>query len=816
MKRILFLMLGIIALLWMDSSAERIRYPALDFPHARRSVAAVWGAEKVSLNPATIRSTSAMQMGLYHSFNDSTFNGDKGLIFAKNGIGIAYYDIRLENTESTNSWTVAYGTRRMKKFFLGASYTFYKTDRDDYSNDHIWKLGLLYWPSKNMSIGAVVDNLNRMEFAGQSTKAEYTVGAAIRPSGKRITIAGDYNFYEKERIGDGLFTASVDLRLKDGFWLSGHVDDEGFFGAGISIAFGSGLIEAYTHLEDGGGFNSGVLAYSYNYKRKANLIEIPHTVELTLAGSYPEAKQESFLWIKPGRTFPELVFGLFDLRSDPTISTIVLNISHPRLGWGQREELRREILELRRSGKTVVTFLAPLSSTADYYLASAADVIAMQELDALAITGLSAEITYLKGTLGMIGVTVEMDAIGEYKTAQYIYTADSLSPYHAESANAILDDFFDEITSRISESRSIPYDSLMTIIDNAPVVSQDARELGLVDAVIYRDELDKYLEQSGIRSGWNRTVSFWEYIEKEEYQPDWNTPSGTVSLVSVEGGLVHGSSRDSFISGKSTGSATVNRAIGTALRDRETEAVVLRINSPGGETLGSESIWRTLQQNGIPDRYRKHLVVSMSNVATSGGYHVAVAAPTIIANDMTVTGSIGVYYGKPNLANLRKYLGLRTYHLARGQNAGFLSTKRGFNDTQRERLHSQVELVYERFVNLVADSRGNDFGSVDSLARGRSWTGKAAIEHGLVDRRGGLNDAIDEACRVAGMDRATAEIKIIPVERVSIMPDISPISFLTHAAGMILGFGRGSMSDTDSEDLSGRFYYLDPVLISIH
>ena len=803
----ILILTGLILVL-LVSTSWAVRYPALNYPHAPRSAASVHGSESVFFNPGSLRSTPGLNMMYYHSFNDSTFDGDNGLVFAKRGLGISYYKLHLDRDPSVSSWTIAFGSGFSRELLVGGSYTFYKTDRQGYHNDHFWKLGLTYRPNRNLSIAAVADNLNRMEFDGVETSMKYTIAAAIRAADDRLTLAADYDFYQDEEFNEGSLRGLAEVKLKEGVWLNGHLDEEGAFGFGLTFAFGTSLAGAYVNYDDDQEFLNGVLYTGYSdHPRGYAAFEPRKHITLRLSGNYSEEKQRSFLWREGRMSFSELILGIEKISEDNNVNGLVLYIDHPRMGFAQLEELREKLLEFRSKGKTIAAYLSPLSGTGSYYIASAADKIAMQRVDALALTGLLAEVTYYKGTLDMLGIEAQIERVGNYKSLADLMTADSLSPYHEEAINAMLDDLWGEVASAITKSRRLDRSQLDELTDRSPMSSAEALEAGLVDTLLYPDEFQRWA--TGMMQN-TSDESFHTYCRRQEYDNRWGNRD-KVAIIPVEGSIVYGGSYNSLFTGKALGSSTLNRSIRTARNDKSVKAVVLRVNSTGGEVFGSESIWRELRIT----RESKPVIISMGNTAASGAYHLSIASDHIFSRRTTLTGSIGVIYGKANLADLREKIGFSTFHIKRGKNADIYRSSRGYSYEQRTKIKQQVELVYEDFVSKVAESRQMTYDDVDAIGQGRTWTGIRALDHGLVDEIGGVSEAIDAACTAAGINRADAIIQVYTSRSGFDLPSLEPLRLADAISGIFKSSEFDDLPDDLAHLIDDGFYFRAPYELQI-
>jgi protease-4 len=804
--------LSVLAALCLTAAATHAaswHYPAPRLPIFARSTASVNGVDCVWTNPAALKANPELELGMYHSFNDSTLNGDYGIGLSKSGLGVGYQSIRLDGRPAINSWTIGLSSHHNNMLYIGSSYTFFKSNREGFHNHHFWKAGMAYRPRRQLSISVLTGNINRMRFDGRRTAVEYTLGGAIRPSGERLTLSGDFVFYGGERFMDGILTGFADVQLRNGIDLHGHVDETGAFGVGLSVSFGRSTFSSQADFDEASKFDRGLVAYSYNQSPRGHALSKPgRFIMMRLSGQYPEEKQASILWRKPNCTFAELVLDLEKARLDASVKGIALYIDQPGLGMAQAEELRGILLSMRSSGKRVIAHLAPQSGVRSYYLASAADRISMQRFDDLALVGLLAEVTFYKGTLDKIGLEAEIERIGDYKSAPEVYTGDSMSVYFREAVEALLDDRWSEIVSSISDNRRLTSDSVQHLVDNAPLISTVALKAGLVDTLLYADQLDEYFksEMGGIRS-----ERFEEYAEQSPYDLRWGRRD-RIAVIPAEGGIAYGSSSRSILDGKTLGSATLNDVIRRTRNDHSVKAVVLRINSPGGEVLGSEAMWRELKLT----QEKKPVIVSMSNVAASGGYHIASASDYILAMNSTITGSIGVYYGKLNMSALREKIGLSTTVIKRGQNADMFSMKTGYSESQKRKIRELIELVYDEFVNTVAANRNLTYDEVAKVGAGRVWSGKRAVNNGLVDRIGGLNEAVAVACEKAGVNLPDVDVDVKATRPASLFPydEITPLAMMSEFAEVFSDwFTESGSIDRESTERTS-LYFMIPYSIS--
>ncbi|MEP7027654.1 MAG: signal peptide peptidase SppA [Candidatus Eisenbacteria bacterium] len=491
----------------------------------------------------------------------------------------------------------------------------------------------------------------------------------------------------------------------------------------------------------------------------------------------PAADARSRLFYKDTPTLWDHLRALDHAAQDPHVEAVLLKIDGIDMGWAKCEELRDKLIELQDHGKKVIAYIEG-GEDQDYVLASAAGEIYMAPNSNLFLDGVSSEAMYLKGTLDKVGIQADMEHIGEYKDAAEPLTRTGASDASREASNSLLDETWNTIVSAIVDSRGMDSTAVAHLIDQGPFTSKQALAAGLVDSLVYSDELDALLP--GGDGG--------ERIQLSDYLatlPAVEGPSGApkIAVVHATGTIVSGKSGTDPLWGRTVGSDTFLDALDDARHEAGVKAIVVRIDSPGGEVYASHLMWRGIKQAAgeMP------VVASFSDLSASGGYYMAMGADTILADDATITGSIGVVGGKFNLKGLYDKLGVNVETLSRGQNATWLSSTRSFTPAERERYVTEMFDEYRTFVGIVADNRGVPSEDIDNLARGRVWTGGQAYENGLVDEVGGFEDAIDVAKVMAGLKPTTTV-------RVEVFPRIKR-TFLSETLSAIL-------SGEDLEDFS--------------
>jgi len=463
----------------------------------------------------------------------------------------------------------------------------------------------------------------------------------------------------------------------------------------------------------------------------------------------------SFSWIRRGspQSLADLWIGLIQARNDPQVLGLSLYLSNARFGFGKAQELRSLLQSFRQSDKFVKCFLETAgegtNGTLAYYLVSACDHITLAPMGDMNLVGLYSDAYFLRGTLDKLKIETDFSHAGQYKSAAEQFTNTAHSPAAEEALSSVLDDLFSQIVSAIAEDRNLTPESVRDLIDRAPLTAEEALKAGLVDSLGYPDEYEESLSDFSTEEP--RLVSL------SDYAPPGRFPTGDrVAVVFAQGTIVRGSNgTDPWSQQRYVGSETLGTILRELAEDSEVAAVVLRIDSPGGSALASDLILREV----IRLAERKPVVVSMSDVAASGGYYIASKASGIVAEPATITGSIGVVGGKFVLRRFQEdLLGITHDTLKRGANADFFSTLDHFSPQQAELYERLMLRIYEAFVGHVADGREMTREAVDAVAQGRIWTGRQALEHGLVDQLGGLDAALDLARQKAGLkpEEATA------------------------------------------------------------
>lgn len=489
------------------------------------------------------------------------------------------------------------------------------------------------------------------------------------------------------------------------------------------------------------------------FNRQGGSVEANSTLYLRLTVPMAEVEASSLFPFGGDRpTLRDTVARLKHAQGDRRVAAVVIE---PRVGagmWGQLQEVRAAVADLRASGKPVVAYLES-GSAGDYYLASAASRVLLMPGGQLDVTGTATHELFFRGALDKLGVTPDLLHIGDYKTYSNTFTETAMTPAHREMNAALNRDAYDELVRAIAEGRGRTIDDVRAALDRGPFLGAEAVDAGLVDALAYADQLDDTSPVAG-----THRLAAADYVVRDD--PPFRAPR--IAVLYATGEITSGASAIDPMGGYTLGSDSLVEWIRTARADTAVRAIVLRIDSPGGSAVASEIIWRELMLT----RAVKPVVASMGDVAASGGYYIAVPATRIVAQPGTITGSIGVVTGKYAIGGALEKLGITTDAVTDGAMAGINSPFRPFTGAERGRIAGQMRETYRQFVQRVADGRRMSADAVDAVAQGRVWSGRQAQARGLVDVLGGLGEAIREARTLAKIPAsASVRLAIYPEHR---------------------------------------------------
>jgi protease-4 len=487
----------------------------------------------------------------------------------------------------------------------------------------------------------------------------------------------------------------------------------------------------------------------------------------TLFDTEPAVSQNSYLRISLGGSIPEYnppdAFAEYfrgsslDMKKirqsinmaivDDRIKGILLEIGFLRTGYAKMAEIQQLIKKFRLSGKKVFAHF-DYCLTRDYYLATACDSVFISPGGNLFLTGIAAEVTFYKGLLNKIGVEADFEHLGEYKNAPDMYTRQTMSENQREVIDEILDSRFTELIQTISNNRGINPEKVRYFVDEVSGFSpEEADEFNLIDGIKYFDEVKDLLKGEAER------ISQISATEYSRIDPSTVGLEGEkrMAVIFCSGTMTGGEDGADPYFGRTMGANRVIRDLKRAAETSSIKAIILRIDSPGGSSLAADQIWHAVTEA----QKEKPVIASISDVGASGGYYIALGADTILAQNLSLIGSIGVYAGKFSLKNLYKKIEMNTITIKRGKNAGIFSLNSKFTDSERIVIQRMIRDFYFKFVTKVAQNRDKSYEAIDRVARGRVWSGLKGLDIDLIDMIGGLDEAIDVAKILAGIEDET-------------------------------------------------------------
>ena len=739
------------------------------------SAATVEDAASGAINPAGVGLVRGLQLEYFHDREQEGANvvGD-GAYLAATLFDVLSLGASLEWIRPTNGfawpsyrkthWTLAWSPD--KSFSLGLGLNVFSSTYLPMNGLTSWDAGLILRPWSWLSAGASVRDFDTPTFNGVTQPRKYDFALGIRPFKDWATFAVDYLFFGENEVdslsqgpSNGRISITAQLKLVRGLGLllggslplnqnTGYAFAPSSPTVELGLALDTehtGLVAAVASPGNNVSASNGDLILGARLSMEAfptlpsplarvAVVDVDDLLEPSKSGLL------GLLFPSHGDPYERLVDELNELGDDPALSGVVLRLGTLGLGLGRIEGLRDVVHRLRARGKKVAALMAG-GGDLDYYLASAADrVYGLTQADYL-LKGLSSSTFFAGEGLQKLGVHIDVVRVGPYKDAPDILTRDSPSEAQEEVTKSLLDDAMQHYVQGVAADRRIrPADFLKTL-DRGLTSAEQGQNEGLFDGVVYPDEIGKRL-----RELFGRPVTLESnYLGRSTHEPRWGT-SSKIALVNVFGLINGGKSSDGFA--RTSGSATVSEALREAAEDSAVRAIVVRVDSGGGDVEASELIWRAIKQA----KKHKPVVVSFGDVAASGGYYVAVAGDEILAEPSTITGSIGVFALKPDFSGLLGKIGVHTFTDKNTSNADLFNLTRRWTDRQVELMQKEIDSSYSTFLDRVAEGRRVSKATVEAVAGGRVWDGSQALERHLVDGLGSLTDAVEHAKARAHLD----------------------------------------------------------------
>ena len=727
------------------------------------SVAGDDGAAAVWTNPANLGMDMDPSWGLWAT-RALDGGGDSEIALMSSAGPLAQGFIYRGGTESWWTLTHGLGFRVDRNLSFGVTNGWHIPAGPD-NNFLSWDVGATWRPNPWISVagvardvGSPAPELGMQERAGPAL--------TFRPWGDRLLVSADWMLSTPEEgvpldmASDGTFGAQARLRPMRGLEIRAHADSDGVYGGGLAFNLEGTNMGAHATLP--GADPADLTWFVASTDQRSARLDDDQVPLFAFDQAYPYQPMGSF-WSAPGESYVQLLERLDRAAQDDDVQWTVLHLDTTPFSFAQLQELRNKIHQLQDHGKRVLAYVDLDGSNRAYMLAAAADVVLMHPAATIDTVGLSMQMQLYRETLDMVGIEPQFSKRSEYKSGPEPYTNSALSQPARDQLNELLDTLSGAFASAIATGRNIDEEAAWALIDRSPLTPDEALEARLIDGLCYPDELalevGKRLappeqegepEEATLVEDYGRGIGMSGWPSQHE-----------IAVIYVDGVIMPGLSSPPgpFGGGWTAGAESIVGQLGQAEEDDSVKAVVLRVDSPGGSAFASDDIWRAVEKlKGAG----KPVIVSMGGVAASGGYYVSAGADAIFALPTTITGSIGVYSGKMSIGGLHDILGIHTEEMSRGRNAGMYATHRPMDEVEYGAMDRLVGDIYDQFKDKVAQGRKLSPEETEAVARGRVWTGVAAVDQGLVDKLGDLDDAIRHAASLADIEGSLSLVAYSP------------------------------------------------------
>ncbi len=679
---------------------------------------------------------------------------------------------------SPYSGSIGFGTSLFRNFYAGASWnknTYYEVEGEEKIEKR--------WTENSINIGSIYRPFNFFSFGDNLSLSEdldkinwYRAGIAFRPFLKhRLTVGTDAIFYDfdDDNMKQTLHPfISIEPLNGVNISASSTFDDNKLSDVNVNIGFNFGHGGAYaSSSNDLYGF--GFTNYSqqsetvFHFKKK----DYQHYVRMKLEGKFIEEKpKKSFgfnLNISPfsrlqetGTQLKEWIDEINELTADNTVHGLIIDLGSISAGFAKRNAMRKALQSFKDSGKKLIVYSEYGISNMNYFLISMADEIYMPEMTSVDVRGLALNVTFFRGLLDTLSIVPEVFRVNydgkSYKTAGDSFLNREMSDEMRENYTELFSDLFDVYVNGISQGRQWDTDKTLEVVNSGPyIITQDAINAGLVTGTMYPDQFENYVKKLNDEKN---TITKWSKIDRsDEYTHEWAPKKkDKIAVIYAVGGIMSGESNPGPAGSTVMGDKTIMKAVKSARENKDVKAVVLRIDSGGGSALASDHMWREIYKTTTEDTSNvKPFIASMSDVAASGGYYIACEADSILADEATITGSIGVIGLRLNFSQLLKRIGINQEGMKFADNADFGTSSRLVTEEERSRIQASINDTYVRFKDRVIEGRENiaEGTDLDPVALGRVFTGERStqLDLALVDKVGGLHDAIEVAKNAANL-----------------------------------------------------------------
>ena len=662
-----------------------------------------------------------------------------------------YYDVLLNtgnfgslrySKDTTENFILSSGFPILHNLFLGANYNF---------NTNNYSAGIIYVPFKYLSLGAILNNVIDPNFIN--------LGIGIRPFTKRLTLGYSFaspldNNFKTTKSNSYYYLES---EIIDGLLLGTKYDNqqnEITFSAGLNFSHGNIILHKNENSETA---SIGI------YSKLLNKFSIPATYHfLTLQGKY---NREDYGVFGPDRNFNELILSLEQFRKSKRSKGLVINVKKFSMGFSELLELYDTLLDIRKSGKKIYLYSVG-GNNATFLLASAATKHITYQDGIYNIKGFGMTMLYYKELADSLGININVERVGKYKSAAEQYIRNDMSKEAREQYSMYIENIKKIYVKAISKGRQISEEEVREIIRNGPYTMREAKNKSLINDFAYPDEISKYITKNeGIKKLKYRSLN--EFNSEKSFQYNWQNPkkNNAIAVIYATGMIVNGKSQISPFNGNvSMGAETICARLRIAAKDPRVKAIVLRVDSPGGSAYASDMIWHEIQKIAHPKKNKhkaKPIVVSMGNLAASGGYYISCNSNYIYAEENTLTGSIGIFGANLSIEKLLEKIHINTDSLTTDENALYQFAFQNPSEKEKNIFKKFIKTGYKSFITKVAEGRNMTISEVDSIGQGRIWNAKDAKKIGLIDGIGDLNDAIKKAAKLAKI-RSNTNVSIQP------------------------------------------------------
>jgi protease IV len=714
-------------------------------------------------NPAGLAVPRAWQMGFSGSYPDLNAIDTAEYWFSFNSDGIGSYVVADQYGDYSYGFSLAASLG--KGVYTGVNW--HIKEKID--------LGLMVRPFNWLSTGAVAN----LDHRGESLNS-LQAGLALRPFKHYLTFGADVKMdalkdYQVSNLP--LFAEAEPvkgIRLRAGYDLETEQ-----LSAGLALHIAPSMGLSY-QIKPGDDVNSGAFDILFEGHDRQSIINPDggnYWARLKLDGlliEEPPLEKNPFNlsvnlnpFAGPAPRIIQLrkfIDELQELTADKNLQGLIIDLGNFSGGFQKLAELREALENFKKSGKKIIVYSKYGISNSNYFLISLADEIYVHELAGIDLRGIMVEMTYFKTLLDTLDIVAEVERISPYKSAMDPFINTGISDEVRENWGQLFGDIFEYFTESIASGRGWSKEQTKSVIDSGPYSANDALKAQLINGFMYPDEFEKYVSKL---DGKKTKIKAWRKLFHPRYEREWRPDKSkpVIAIVYAVGNIMTGKSKPGITGSSVMGDETISKAIKRARKNKDVKAIVLRIDSGGGSALASDLMWREVLATTDRDTANvKPLIASMSDVAASGGYYIAMQADTIVAGPGTITGSIGVISGRVNVSPLLERIGIHFDRMKFGENSDFYSM-RLWTEEERQRVHKDMFEIYQTFINKVAQGRESlDTAAVHAVGAGRVWSGSRAKTHQLVDEVGGLIHSINVAKAAAGID-ADQDVYILEYPR---------------------------------------------------